>query len=59
MVKKNRKSRFFSSSDVKRSVCIGLINVTEFKRAMMTQGEPLSEIEMNEMMKDLSVDEDG
>jgi len=26
---------------------------------MMTMGEPLSENEMNEMMKDLPVDEDG
>jgi Ca2+-binding EF-hand superfamily protein len=38
---------------------IGLINVEKFKTAMMTMGEPLSENEMNEMMKDLPVNEDG
>ncbi len=38
---------------------IGLINVEKFKTAMMSMGEPLSENEMNEMMKDLPVDEDG
>jgi Ca2+-binding EF-hand superfamily protein len=33
--------------------------VETFKKAMMTLGEALSENEMNEMMKDLPVDEDG
>jgi len=33
--------------------------VEKFKTAMMTSGEPLTENEMNEMLKDLSVDEDG
>ncbi|CAF1460311.1 unnamed protein product [Adineta ricciae] len=37
----------------------GLINIEAFKTAMMTLGEPLLEKEMNEMMKDLPVDEDG
>ncbi|CAF2493554.1 unnamed protein product [Rotaria sp. Silwood2] len=30
-----------------------------FKTALMTMGESLSENEMNEMMKDLPIDEDG
>ncbi|UJR25302.1 hypothetical protein I4U23_006653 [Adineta vaga] len=37
----------------------GLISVETFKTAMMSLGEPLSEQEMNEMMKDLPIDEDG
>jgi uncharacterized protein YneF (UPF0154 family) len=43
----------------RKLVFIGLVNVKTFKTAMMTMGEPLSEDEMNEMMKDLSIDEDG
>lgn len=42
-----------------RSVCIGLINKDKFQTAMKTLGEPLSEEEMKEMLKDLPVDEDG
>ncbi|CAF0730742.1 unnamed protein product [Rotaria sp. Silwood1] len=37
----------------------GLINLETFKTAMMTMGEPLSKNEMNEMIKDLPIDEDG
>ncbi|CAF0804262.1 unnamed protein product [Adineta steineri] len=37
----------------------GLIHIETFKTAMMNMGEPLSENEMYEMMKDLPVDEDG
>lgn len=45
---------------MKRDVSLtGLINIEVFKTAMMTLAEPLSEKEMNEMMKDLPVDEDG
>ena len=45
---------------MKRDVSLtGLINLEAFKTAMMTLGEPLLEKEMNEMLKDLPVDEDG
>lgn len=37
----------------------GLINVETFKTALMTMGEPLSEEEMNEMLKDFPIDDDG
>ncbi|CAF1962063.1 unnamed protein product [Rotaria magnacalcarata] len=37
----------------------GLINVETFKTAMTTMGEPLSDSEMKEMMKDIPIDEDG
>ncbi|CAF0729462.1 unnamed protein product [Didymodactylos carnosus] len=37
----------------------GLINMEMFKNAMLTLGEPLSEIEMKEMIKDLPIDEDN
>lgn len=42
-----------------RSIFVGLINKEKFQIAMMTLGEPLSEEEMKEMLKDLPVDEDG
>ena len=38
---------------------LGLINRDKFKEAMMSMGEPLTEIEMNEMFIDLPFDEDG
>jgi Ca2+-binding EF-hand superfamily protein len=37
----------------------GLINVEIFKKAMMSMGEPLTDIELNEMLNDLPVDDDG
>lgn len=40
-------------------ICLGLINLETFRKMMMTMGEPLSENEMNDMIKDLPIDEDG
>ncbi|CAF1055645.1 unnamed protein product [Rotaria sordida] len=49
----------FDKNRYVNDIFLGLINVETFKKAMMTMGESLSENEMNEMMKDLPIDEDG
>ena len=51
-----RKLVYFASIG---SIFIGLITKDKFQTAMRTLGEPLSEEEMKEMLKDLPVDEDG
>jgi calmodulin len=56
---KNRYGKKFFFLTLLGDIFAGLINVEKFKTAMMNLGEPLTENEMNEMLKDLPVDEDG
>lgn len=46
------------SIDGNRSV-LGLIHLEKFRTVMMSNGEPLTEDEMNEMLKDFPIDDDG